>query len=61
MWEWDDFVAVGSAGAVEVTVVPNGLVIWSAGNDSGTVCNVDRIVVDILNTSNALCDSHKWI
>lgn len=46
VWEWDDLAVDVSVGAV-VTVVLNGFVIWSAGNDSGTVCNVDRIVVDI--------------
>lgn len=42
--EWD-FVSVG---AVVVDVVPDAFVTWSAGNDSGTVCNVVLIVVDIV-------------
>lgn len=45
--EWVDLVVVVSVGAfVDVALI--GLVIWSAGSDSGTVCSVDRIVVDIL-------------
>lgn len=54
VWEWDDFVVVVSVGTVVdvvvvvvAAVVPVELVIWSAGNDSGTVCSVVLIVVDI--------------
>lgn len=48
VWEWEDFVVVVSVGTV-VVVVPDEFVIWSAGNDSGTVCSVDLIVVDIVD------------
>lgn len=47
VWEWDVFVVVVSLDAVVVTIVPKGFVIWSAGKDSGTVCSVDLIVVDM--------------
>lgn len=45
--EWDDLVVVVSVGIVVVAVVPDEFVMWSAGNDSGTVCSVDLIVADI--------------
>lgn len=45
VWEWV-FVSVGAV--VVVVVVPDAFVTWSAGNDSGTVCNVGLIVADIL-------------
>lgn len=54
--EWDDFVVVVSVGAVVVAAVPNGLVMWSVGNDSGTVCSVDLIVVDIISNLRKLCN-----
>lgn len=55
--EWDDFVVVVvSVGAVVVAAVPNGLVMWSVGNDSGTVCSVDLIVVDIISKLRKLCN-----
>lgn len=45
----------GWRGATVVLVVVTGVgagdVTWSAGRDSGTVCSVGRIVVDIFNTS----------
>lgn len=50
VWEWEDFVVAVSAGTVVVVVVvvvPDELVMWSAGNDSGTVCSVVLIVVDM--------------
>lgn len=46
--EWDDLLDVVSVGTVDVAVVPEEFVTWSAGNDSGTVCNVVRIVVDMV-------------
>lgn len=46
--ECDDDFDVVSVGAVAVVVVPDALVTWSAGSDSGTVCNVVRIVADIV-------------
>lgn len=47
--EWDDdLLVLVSVGTVDVAVVPDEFVTWSAGNDSGTVCNVVRIVVDIV-------------
>lgn len=49
VWEWDDLVVVVSVGTVVVAVVPDEFVMWSAGNDSGTVCNVDLIVADMIS------------
>lgn len=41
-----------SIGAVVVeAVLPEALVTWSAGSDSGTVCRVVRIVVDMFAVS----------
>lgn len=50
-WGWDGFVVVVSVVAVEATVVFIGLVMWSAGSDSGTVCKVDLIVVDMVQVN----------
>lgn len=59
VWEWDDLAVVVSVGTL-ATVVPEGFVIWSAGNDSGTVCNVERIVVDIFTDAHVIIETHRF-
>lgn len=48
---------LASVGAVVVAaVVPDAFVTWSAGSDSGTVCNVVRIVADIVSSRAVVND-----